>query len=77
MNASLGFLIPVVNRHLLACACNVLGISSHVEMPGSIRSSSRDVKQEYISSIARKVVKMCTIVSGAYFDSTEESTDGV
>ena len=80
VNASLGFLTTVVNGHLLGCACNVLGIStldSHVDVPGSIRSSSRDVKLEYISSIARKVVKMCTIVSGAYFNSTEESTDGV
>lgn len=80
VNASLDFLTTVVNGHLLGCACNVLGISSldsHVDVPSSIRSSSRDVKLEYISSIAREVVQKCTLVRGTYFDCVEESNDGV
>lgn len=81
MNACTDFIYTVVKGHYVACACNVLGISSIDEppvLPPGIHSATAAQKLAFITRIAKLVVSRCTLIDGAFTQETApDKQDGV
>ena len=71
VDATLEFVCTVVVGHLLACACETMGISkldADVQLPQTIKKGSRTQQFEYVNHIATQVVEKCTLLEQAYTD---------
>ena len=71
VNATLDFLLTVVKGHLLAAACEILGITkldSHVPLPPNVKHGQASDKFAYVRSIASQVVERCTLIEEAFTD---------
>ena len=69
VDTTIDFLYTVVKGHWVACACEILGISDvegPVNFPRGIYNEQQDKQQEYVESIARKVVERLTLVESAF-----------
>ena len=80
VNASVDFLLTVVNGHLLSAACKILGVttlSSPINLPPSFYKKSPKEQYTYLQSIAAQVVDQFTLINGALTgDSVMETNDG-
>ena len=77
VNATLDFLLTVVKGHLLAAACEILGITkldSHVPLPPNVKHGQASDKFAYVQSIASQVVERCTVIEEAFTDKKLENT---
>ena len=77
VNATLDFLLTVVKGHLLAAACEILGITkldSHVPLPPNVKYGQPCDKYEYVRSIASQVVERCTLIEEAFTDEKLDNT---
>ena len=64
VNATIDFFEVVLHGHWLACACEILGISSlddAVTLPAGIKKASSSEKLRFVEGIARKVVDRLTL----------------
>ena len=81
VNACVDFINTVVKGHFVACACEVLNISSIDEppvFPPGIHKASDAQKLAFIKKIARLVVDRCTLIDGAFAHETAaDKEDGV
>ena len=81
VNACIDFINTVVKGHYVACACEVLGISSVDEppvFPPGIHKASDAQKLSFVTQIARLVVNRCTLIEGAFTHETPpDKEDGV
>ena len=81
VDACLEFLLTVVKGHILAVACEVLGVSkldSPIQLPPGIRNSSPQHQFCFVRSIAVQVIEKCGVVGAALTRKTvEEVKDGV
>lgn len=71
VNAALDFLLTVVKGHLLAAACEILGITkldSHIPLPPHVQYGQASEKNAYVRSIASQVVERCTLIDDAFTD---------
>ena len=78
MNATLDFLLTVVKGHLLAVACEILGITkldSKVNMPPNVEHGQDSNKSQYIRSLASQVVEKCTLIDKAITGEVVMTTD--
>ena len=69
VNACVDFINTVVKGHFVACACDVLGISSPDEppvLPPGIHTASEREQLALINRVARLVVDRCTLIDGAF-----------
>lgn len=69
VDAILDFLYTVIKGHWIACACDILGISSvdgPVSAPRGIYMASTDTQRAYVEEIAKKVVDNLTLVESAF-----------
>jgi hypothetical protein len=77
VNATLDFLLAVVKGHLLAAACEILGITkldSYVPLPPSVKHGQPCDKYAYVQSIASQVVERCTLIGEAFTDEKLDNT---
>ena len=71
VNTCVDFLYTVVKGHYLACACEILGVTSldnpltHVLPPG-IQSADKATQLAFIEDLARKVVERCSIIEESF-----------
>ena len=68
VNATLDFLLTVIKGHLLAIACEILGITkldSHVPLPPIVKHGQPCDQYAYVRSIASQVVERCTLIEEA------------
>ena len=81
VNACVDFINTVVKGHFVACACEVLGITSIDEppvLPPGIHRASEREKLAFINRVARLVVDRCTLIDGAFTNETVvDNGDGV
>ena len=83
VNACIDFITTIMKGHFLACACDILGVTSLAEpldLPARIKKGSDLEKLAYITKIARQVVERCTLVDGSFtndFNATDGEKDGV
>ena len=78
VNATLDFLLTVVKGHLLAVACEILGITkldSKVNMPPNVKHGQDSDKSQYIRSLASQVVEKCTLIDKAITGEVVMTTD--
>ena len=69
VNATLDFLLTVVKGHLLAAACEILGITkldSHIPLPPQVKYGQASDKNMYVQSIASQVVERCTLIDDVF-----------
>ena len=78
VNATLDFLDTVIKGHWLACACNVLGITSlddPVLIPAGLSGAEQE---EFVERIARKVVDKVTLVESSFQEcDTPNTANGI
>lgn len=81
VNACIDFIDTVVKGHYVACACEVLGISSVDEppaLPPGINKACNAQKLAIVLRIAKLVVSRCTLIDGAFTHETApDKEDGV
>ena len=81
VNAAVDFLLTVVKGHMLAAACQILGVTkldSKINLPPGLDKSSIAQQYAYLRTIAAQVVDQCTLIEGALTgDSVMETKDGV
>ena len=84
VDATIEFLDTVVKGHWLACACDILGISSLEEkfvLPSHVAKGSPGHKLAFVQGIAKKIVDQMCLVDSAFLDSSTSTssslTDGV
>ena len=69
VNATLDFFLTIVKGHLLAVACEILGISnldSTINFPPSVIHGQARDKDKYIRSLSSQIVERCTLVDEAF-----------
>ena len=81
VNASLEFLLTVVKGHILAVACEVLGVTkldSPLQLPPGLREGDSQSQLSFLRRLALQVVDRCTLVGAALTrDKVVETQDGV
>lgn len=81
VNASLEFLLTVVKGHILAVACELLGVSkldSPLQLPPGLRESSPDHQFSFIRRLALQVLDRCGLLGAALTrEKVQEIGDGV
>lgn len=78
VDANIEFIITVVKGHLLAYACELLGITTldeHVELPQRICHASVKRQWGYICKLASQVVENCALID--ITDVVADTKDGV
>ena len=79
VDATIDFLYTVVKGHWVACACEILGITSvegPISAPRGIYNESADKQREYVEAIARKVVERLTLVDSSFVTPGETDDTG-
>ena len=69
VNATIDFFEAVVHGHWLACACEILGISSldgAVTLPAGLKKATSREQLQFVEEIACKVVNRLTLVESAF-----------
>ena len=69
MNATIDFFEAVVHGHWLACACEILGLSSldgAVTLPAGLKKATSREQLQFVEGIACKVVNRLTLVESAF-----------
>ncbi len=81
VNTSLDFLLTVIKGHLLAAACQILGVTkldSPLKLPPGIQRSSKAQQYEFLKTTATQVVEKFTLVGAALTrKKVVETHDGV
>ena len=81
VNSTVDFLLTVVKGHMLAAACQVLGVTkldSKINLPPCLGKSSVAQQYAYLQTVAAQVVDQCTLIEGALTgESVMETEDGV
>ena len=78
VNATLDFFLTVVKGHLLAVACEILGITkldSKVNLPPNVKHGQESDKSQYIRNLASQVVGRCTLIDKAITGEVVTTTD--
>ena len=80
VNACLDFIYTVVKGHILASACEVLGVSGLdgvPTIPPGLKTASKTEQLSFIGDISQKVVNRCTLVESAFMatDDVHEAED--
>lgn len=81
VNATIDFLDAVVTGHWVACACQILGISSpnqEVTLPEGLKKATHREQLQFVKSISKQVVERLTLVDFAFAgDADDSSSDKV
>lgn len=81
MNACVDLIYTVMKGHILACACEVLKVSSlegQPTFPTELKKAGKVKQLAFINEIALAVVEMCTSVEDAFTGQLiEETEDGM
>ena len=80
VNACLDFIYTVVKGHILANACEVLGVSGLdgvPTIPPGLKTASKTEQLSFIGDISQKVVNRCSLVESAFMatDNVHEAED--
>ena len=78
VNATVDFLEAVIKGHWLACACDILNITSldsTIPLPGDFSKSTPAEKFIFIKDIAQKVVDRLTLVESSFLPGEGDDTD--
>ena len=71
VDATIDLIYTVVKGHWVACACDILGISTAegiVVIPEELKKAKPIDQCKFVSEIASKVVERLTLVSSAFLD---------
>lgn len=69
VDATIDFLYTVLKGHWLACACNILGISTldePIKVPNGLYKATQSEQQCFVENIACEVVKKLTLIDSAF-----------
>lgn len=69
INACVDLIHTVMKGHILACACDIMKISSlndQPSIPADLKTGGKPEQVAFISDIAQAVVNQCTLVEGAF-----------
>ena len=78
VDATLAFLYTIVQGHWLACACNILGVSSPdnpLTHPDGLLKASRPQQKLFVEQLASKIVDNLTLIGPAFLPGELSNTD--